>query len=129
MGAGPPFESSADAIARHYESTTRRYEDTGTPKTKHVFTNLQIEIDEAGGEGRHGDGEATQREGGHDSNLGAGAEQGGAVVGACTVSVEVRPRRGESSIGARPGAEETIFKVAHAYEQATEWHTMRPPGA
>ncbi|HIB12974.1 MAG TPA: Asp-tRNA(Asn)/Glu-tRNA(Gln) amidotransferase subunit GatA, partial [Dehalococcoidia bacterium] len=32
-------------------------------------------------------------------------------------------------IGARPGAEETIFKVAHAYEQATEWHIMRPPGA
>ena len=32
-------------------------------------------------------------------------------------------------IGARPGAEETIFKVAHAYEQATAWHTMRPRGA
>ena len=32
-------------------------------------------------------------------------------------------------IAARPGAEETIFKVAHAYEQATSWHTMRPPGA
>ena len=31
--------------------------------------------------------------------------------------------------GARPGSEETIFKVAHAYEQATEWHTVRPPGA
>ena len=31
-------------------------------------------------------------------------------------------------IGARPDGEETIFKVAHAYEQATEWHTMRPPG-
>ena len=30
-------------------------------------------------------------------------------------------------IGARPDGEETIFKVAHAYEQATEWHTMRPP--
>jgi len=28
--------------------------------------------------------------------------------------------------GARPRAEETIFKVAHAYEQATEWDTMRP---
>ena len=32
-------------------------------------------------------------------------------------------------IGARPGAEETIFKVAHAYEQATAWHTIRPPEA
>ncbi len=31
-------------------------------------------------------------------------------------------------IGAKPGAEETIFKVAHAYEQATTWHTVRPPG-
>ena len=32
-------------------------------------------------------------------------------------------------IGARPGAEETIFKVAHAYVKASGWHTMRPPGA
>ena len=32
-------------------------------------------------------------------------------------------------IGARPGAEETIFKVAHAYEQATPWHNRRPPAA
>ena len=32
-------------------------------------------------------------------------------------------------IGARPEGEETIFKVAHAYEQATQWHTMRPPEA
>ena len=32
-------------------------------------------------------------------------------------------------IGARPGGEQAIFKVAHAYEQATEWHTMRPPAA
>ena len=27
----------------------------------------------------------------------------------------------------RPFAEETVFKVAHAYEQNTEWHTRRPP--
>ena len=32
-------------------------------------------------------------------------------------------------IGARPGGEETILKVAHAYEQATHWHTMKPPEA
>ena len=32
-------------------------------------------------------------------------------------------------LGARPEGEETIFKVAHAYEQATQWHTMRPPEA
>ena len=30
-------------------------------------------------------------------------------------------------IGGRPGAEETVFKVAYAYEQSTAWHTMRPP--
>ena len=31
-------------------------------------------------------------------------------------------------LGTRPGAEETLFKVAHAYEQATTWHIVRPPG-
>ena len=30
-------------------------------------------------------------------------------------------------IGARPGGDEMVFKVAHAYEQSTLWHTMRPP--
>ena len=30
-------------------------------------------------------------------------------------------------IGGKPFAEETMFKVAHAYEQATPWHTMKPP--
>ena len=32
-------------------------------------------------------------------------------------------------LGGRPGGEETILKVAHAYEQNTTWHTMRPPNA
>ena len=32
-------------------------------------------------------------------------------------------------IAGRPGAEETVLKVAHAYEQSTHWHTMRPPAA
>ena len=32
-------------------------------------------------------------------------------------------------IGGRAGAEETVLKVAHAYEQSTPWHTMRPPAA
>ena len=32
-------------------------------------------------------------------------------------------------IGGGPGSEETIFKMAHAYEQTTPWHTMRPPNA
>lgn len=39
----------AEAIARHYASTTRLYEDTGTPKTKHIFTNMKLEIDAARG--------------------------------------------------------------------------------
>ena len=30
-------------------------------------------------------------------------------------------------IGGRPFDEETILKVAYAYEQVTPWHTMRPP--
>ncbi len=29
-------------------------------------------------------------------------------------------------IGGRPFAEETLFRAAHAYEQATPWHTRRP---
>ncbi len=32
-------------------------------------------------------------------------------------------------IGGRPFDEATILKVAHAYEQHTPWHTMRPPNA
>ncbi len=29
-------------------------------------------------------------------------------------------------IGGRPFAEETLFRIGHAYEQATDWHTRRP---
>ena len=32
-------------------------------------------------------------------------------------------------IAGRPGEDATVLKVAHAYEQATSWHTMRPPHA
>ena len=32
-------------------------------------------------------------------------------------------------IAGGPGEEETVLKVAHAYEQNTPWHTMRPPNA
>ena len=32
-------------------------------------------------------------------------------------------------MGVRPGGEETLLKVAHAYEQGTPWHAMRPPNA
>jgi len=27
----------------------------------------------------------------------------------------------------RPFDEETVLRVAHAYEQASEWHLRRPP--
>ena len=30
-------------------------------------------------------------------------------------------------LAAKPFAEETLFRVAHAYEQATDWHNRRPP--
>jgi len=36
-----------DAVTALYAATTRRYED-GTPRTKHVMTNVIVEIDEDG---------------------------------------------------------------------------------
>ena len=44
--------SGADAIAQQYRATTRLYPDTGTPKTKHIITNLIIDVDEEAGTGR-----------------------------------------------------------------------------
>jgi 3-phenylpropionate/cinnamic acid dioxygenase small subunit len=38
----------ADAIEQLYVRTTRRHPETGTPRTKHLITNLIIEIDESG---------------------------------------------------------------------------------
>ena len=32
-------------------------------------------------------------------------------------------------IGSRPGGEDRVLKVAHAYEQSTPWHTVKPPHA
>ena len=32
-------------------------------------------------------------------------------------------------IGGRPDGDATVLKMAHAYEQHTPWHTMRPPAA
>jgi hypothetical protein len=46
---GTPIARGAADVARLYERTTRRYED-GTPRTKHVTTNVRVEIDEARGE-------------------------------------------------------------------------------
>ena len=39
---------TAEVLAM-YEAFTRRYPDDGTPKTKHVTTNLILDIDEAAG--------------------------------------------------------------------------------
>jgi ketosteroid isomerase-like protein len=39
--------SGVDAIQALYERTTRRYED-GTPRTKHVITNVIVDVDEDG---------------------------------------------------------------------------------
>ncbi|MCH7877734.1 MAG: hypothetical protein IH914_00260, partial [candidate division Zixibacteria bacterium] len=30
-------------------------------------------------------------------------------------------------LAGRPFAESAVLRVAHAYEQATDWHTRRPP--
>jgi hypothetical protein len=35
-----------DEVRAMYEASTRRYPDDGTPKTKHVVTNVMVEIDE-----------------------------------------------------------------------------------
>ncbi|EGD55665.1 nuclear transport factor 2 family protein [Gordonia neofelifaecis] len=48
--------TGADQVRAMYERWTRRYPDdrypdTGTPRTKHLTTNLRIEVDEAAGEG------------------------------------------------------------------------------
>jgi ketosteroid isomerase-like protein len=37
-----------DEVLAMYVASTRRYEDDGTPKTKHVTTNLIVEVDEGG---------------------------------------------------------------------------------
>jgi SnoaL-like domain len=47
-----------DAIEALYARTTRRYED-GTPRTKHVMTNVMVDVDDDGGAG--GGGTASSR--------------------------------------------------------------------
>jgi 3-phenylpropionate/cinnamic acid dioxygenase small subunit len=46
-GGGPPV-SGPDAIRRLFQDMVIRYDD-GTPRTKHVTTNIAIEVDEEGG--------------------------------------------------------------------------------
>jgi 3-phenylpropionate/cinnamic acid dioxygenase small subunit len=53
MEDGPPetvFEGEA-GVRRMYDMATRIYED-GTPKTKHLTSNVQLDIDEAAGTAR-----------------------------------------------------------------------------
>ena len=40
---------SRDEVLAMYTASTRRYPDTGTPKTKHVMTNVIVEADEEAG--------------------------------------------------------------------------------
>ena len=40
-----------DEAQAMYEQWTRRYEDTGTPKTRHVTTNLILDVDDEAGTG------------------------------------------------------------------------------
>ncbi len=44
--------SGRDEVLAMYRQTTRIYEDTGTPKTKHVTTNLIIDVDDESGTAR-----------------------------------------------------------------------------
>jgi 3-phenylpropionate/cinnamic acid dioxygenase small subunit len=45
----PEVRRGAEEIKRQYVESARVYPDTGTPKTKHVTTNVLIEVDEAAG--------------------------------------------------------------------------------
>lgn len=50
---GPPetvFEGR-NAVLGLYTMATRLYEDDGTPKTKHLTTNVRIDVDDAAGRG------------------------------------------------------------------------------
>jgi 3-phenylpropionate/cinnamic acid dioxygenase small subunit len=48
-GPGGPGASGRDAVLALYTATTRRYEDDGTPHTKHVTTNVAIDVDDDAG--------------------------------------------------------------------------------
>jgi hypothetical protein len=48
VGVGDSLLTGRDAIRDLYTATTRRYPD-GTPGTKHVISNLHLEIDEEAG--------------------------------------------------------------------------------
>jgi 3-phenylpropionate/cinnamic acid dioxygenase small subunit len=39
----------AEKVRKLYESTTRRYDDDGTPHTRHLTTNVAVEVDDGAG--------------------------------------------------------------------------------
>src|SRR5947199_3221216 len=47
VGGAGVVTQGRDAVARLFARTTRRYED-GTPRTKHVVTNVIVDVDPAG---------------------------------------------------------------------------------
>ena len=54
------------------------------------------------------------------------------VLSGTPVIVRFRPGsstgyRSRCSWSARPFAEATVLRAAHAYQQATDWHLQRPP--
>lgn len=48
-GDGLEPVTGRDAVLAMYERTARRYPDDGTPKTKHVTTNLRVKVDSSAG--------------------------------------------------------------------------------
>lgn len=46
---GPPIATGRDEVLALYTSSTRRYPDDGTPKTRHLTSNAIIEVDDAAG--------------------------------------------------------------------------------
>lgn len=48
-GSAAPPVRGRDAVRAMYERSTRRYPDDGTPKTKHVTTNLIVDVDAVAG--------------------------------------------------------------------------------
>lgn len=45
---GSPLATGAAAVEGLYVATTRRYDDDGTPHTRHVTTNVVVELDPSG---------------------------------------------------------------------------------
>lgn len=48
LADGTRIAEGAEAVEALYVSTTRRYDDDGTPHTKHVTTNITVDLDAGG---------------------------------------------------------------------------------